>query len=237
MGELFSYCVRYDGGAAPNPFWGVCTLVICKPRIRHTAQPGDWVVGTGSCRSPVGDLSGAVVYAMQVGQKVTMAKYDDWAAAECPGKRPDPAHPDPRRGVGDALYDFSFDPPRVRPGDHTEVHREHDLSGRYALLADRFVYFGRAAEPLPPGLRGLVKRGPGHRRVRDARLVQRFEQWLAGLGHPWGAMVDMPALWPAEAPIAVAIKRCRTPIQSLQQTPAAISVSARHGGQSRGRRC
>src|SRR5262245_24496977 len=143
MGELFSYCVRFDGGAAPNPFWGVCTLVICKPQIRRTAQVGDWVVGTGSRRTPIGDLSGAVVYAMRIGRKLTMAEYDEWAAAECPGKVPDPNHPDRRRAVGDALYDFSSNPPQVRPGPHTEADRERDLSGHYALLADQFVFFGR----------------------------------------------------------------------------------------------
>src|SRR5437870_7783881 len=96
MGILFSYCVRHDGGAAPNPFWGVCTLVICKPRIRRAAKVGDWVVGTGSRRSPVGDLSGAVVCAMRVGRKLTMAEYDAWVAAECTDKTPDPDHLDHR---------------------------------------------------------------------------------------------------------------------------------------------
>jgi hypothetical protein len=124
MGALFSYCVRYDGGAAPNPFWGVCTLVICKPRIRRAAGVGDWIVGTGSRRSPAGDLSGAVVYAMRVGRKLSMPQYDEWAAADCPGKISDPGHADRRRAAGDAVYDFSTDPPRVRPSDHTEANRD-----------------------------------------------------------------------------------------------------------------
>ncbi len=38
---LYTYCIPYDDGAAPNPFWGQCTLVICKPRIRKVARPGD----------------------------------------------------------------------------------------------------------------------------------------------------------------------------------------------------
>jgi hypothetical protein len=196
MTTLYSYCVRDDSGVASNPFWGICTLVICKPRIRRTAQVGDWVVGTGSRRSPVGDLSGAVVYAMRVGRKMSMPEYDKWAAAECSGKIPDLSHEDRRRACGDAAYDFSTDPPRVRPSDHTEENREHDLSGIYALLADQFVYFGREAVPLPPELRGVVKRGPGHRSVRDRAIIDRFTAWLAGLGHPWGSVVALPARWP-----------------------------------------
>ena len=61
---LFTYVVLHDTGAAPNPFWGTCTLVICKPRIRRAAQVGDWVVGTGSAESPIGDRRKHVVYAM-----------------------------------------------------------------------------------------------------------------------------------------------------------------------------
>lgn len=37
--------VARDYGFAPNPFFGVCTLATCKPRIRSVAQIGDWVVG------------------------------------------------------------------------------------------------------------------------------------------------------------------------------------------------
>src|SRR5262249_55154673 len=59
---LFSYCIPYDFGSAPNPFWGLCTLAICKPDIRRTANVGDWVVGTGSAVSPIGNISGKVVY-------------------------------------------------------------------------------------------------------------------------------------------------------------------------------
>lgn len=45
--RLFSYCIPVDDGAAPNPFWGVCTLAICKPAIRRVAEVGDWIAGVG----------------------------------------------------------------------------------------------------------------------------------------------------------------------------------------------
>lgn len=32
--NLFSYIVACDSGFSPNPFWGICTLACCKPRIR-----------------------------------------------------------------------------------------------------------------------------------------------------------------------------------------------------------
>jgi len=195
---LFSYRVRFDHGSAPNPFWGVCTLVICKPRIRRCARVDDWVVGTGSANTPAGDLSGSVVYAMQVTRTLSMRDYDAWSARH-PRKRPDPCHTDPRRVVGDSIYDFASDPPAVRPDVHTEAHRAHDLSGRRALLSRRFVYFGRAAEPLPTDLLGIVKDGPGHRSASIAHLEQPFVTWLESLGHQWCSMLAAPSGWSEEA--------------------------------------
>ena len=46
--KLYSYIVAHDGGFAPNPFWGYCTLANCKPKIRQTAKVGDWIVGLSS---------------------------------------------------------------------------------------------------------------------------------------------------------------------------------------------
>jgi hypothetical protein len=154
------------------------------------------VVGTGSANSPAGDLSGAVVYAMQVTRALSMRAYDAWSARH-PRKRPDQSNPDPRRAVGDSIYDFASDPPAVRAGVHTKAHRVHDLSGRRALLSRRFVYFGRAAAPLPPHLLGIVKDGPGHRSASIAQIEKPFVVWLESLGHPWGSVLAAPSGWSA----------------------------------------
>lgn len=103
---LYSYSLRYDLGAAPNPYWGKCTLVICKPVIRRTAKCGDWVVGLGSVNSPLGDISTSVVYAMKVTEPPkTMAEYDRFCFEELPGKVPDWQSSDLQRRVGDSAKD------------------------------------------------------------------------------------------------------------------------------------
>ena len=71
MKRLYSYVLRFDDGAAPNPFWQTCTLAICKPAIRRTSRIGDWVIGTGSKNSKLKDgntydLSDSVIYAMKI---------------------------------------------------------------------------------------------------------------------------------------------------------------------------
>lgn len=45
---IFRNVVRNDSGAAPRPYGGYCSLSICKPAVRRTAQVGDWVIGLRS---------------------------------------------------------------------------------------------------------------------------------------------------------------------------------------------
>jgi hypothetical protein len=182
MVKLFTYCIPSDNGAAPNPFWGVCTLVICKPVIRRVAQVGDWIVGTGSVNSPIGNASGKVVYAMQVSQKMTMEKYDEYVEDYIPLKYPDWSNDDVRRKLGDAIYDFSTKPPLIRKSVHDESYRDKDQRGHYALLSNLFFYFGDKPKKLPKELEPIVKQSPGHRSKSNDPYVEEFLNWLYGLG-------------------------------------------------------
>ncbi len=194
MATLYTYCIPYDDGAAPNPFWGVCTLVICKPAIRRSAQVGDWVVGTGSVNSPIGDVSGMVVYAMKVTRKMTMKEYDDYTRHHLSRKIPDWHHHDKQRRVGDSIYDFDFEPPHVRPSVHGVKNRSHDLGGEYALLSDHFYYFGNKPVALPPDLLPIVKQGRGHRAGANASFLNRFLSWLEALGYTPNTLIGDPQL-------------------------------------------
>lgn len=59
--DLFSYIVKSDSGFAPNSYGQLCTLACCKPRIRMSANIGDWVIGTTPSPHP-----GKLVFAMEV---------------------------------------------------------------------------------------------------------------------------------------------------------------------------
>ncbi|MBK7869163.1 MAG: hypothetical protein IPJ74_00065 [Saprospiraceae bacterium] len=79
-----SYVLRFDNGAAPNPFWGTCTLTICKPAIRRSAKSWRLVIGTGSKNSKlkdgrIYDLSDSLVYAMKITNKLSLRDYDTFA--------------------------------------------------------------------------------------------------------------------------------------------------------------
>jgi hypothetical protein len=180
---LYTYCLRIDDGAAPNPYWGVSTLVICKPAIRRVAQPGDWVVGLGSAVSPVGDLSGQVVYAMRIAESMPMEAYDRYCQDHLPAKIPRWESREFKKRVGDCIYDFSSGAvPSVRTSVHTEQNREVDLGGKNALLSDHFYYFGNHPRPLPPRLSPIVHQTQGHRSRANAEYVDSFAEWIEGLG-------------------------------------------------------
>lgn len=191
---LYSYCLRYDDGAAPNPYWGVCTLAICKPAIRKVAKKGDWVVGLGSKRSPVGDKSGQVVYAMKVTKPVlSMAEYDEYCRKDLPEKIPDWRGPDFRRKVGDCIYDFRHGKqPRLRPSVHSEANRETDLRGERVLLSGHFYYFGDQPVPLPKRLLPIVHQTQGRKSHANDEHVDTFVAWIEGRGFRRDAVLGKP---------------------------------------------
>jgi hypothetical protein len=180
---LYSYCLRYDDGAAPNPYCDVCTLVICKPAIRRVAQPGDWIVGLGSARSPIGDISGQVVYAMRVTKRMTMSGYDTFCRAHLHGKIPKWRSKEFWKKVGDCIYDYSAPgSPRIRPSVHDERNRRIDLGGKYALLSEHFYYFGNHPRPLPEHLRPIIHQTQGHKSRSNAQCADGFVAWIEGVG-------------------------------------------------------
>jgi Nucleotide modification associated domain 2 len=180
MGKLFTYIIPVDDGAAPNPFHGVCSLAICKPVIRRTAEVGDWVVGLGSRRAPSGNLEKHVVYAMNVDRKISLQDYDLFALRNLKGKIPNFSGKDSNERLGDCIYDFSkgVSSPRLRRSVHKNENIKTDLSGKYVLLSRHFFYFGSLAKRLPLNLETIVHQGQGHRKITDQITIARFEEWI-----------------------------------------------------------
>jgi len=184
MKRLYSYVLRFDDGAAPNPFWGTCTLTICKPAIRRTARIGDWVIGTGSKNSKINDsntydFSDSVVYAMKITDKKSLAEYDHFCRENLQNKIPKWFDPDWRYRMGDCIYNFETDgDPTIRKGVHNGANKERDLSGQNALLSNYFYYFGEEPRPLPNHLKPIIKKSQGHLKIENPELIDGFEKWI-----------------------------------------------------------
>lgn len=180
--KLYSYTLRHDNGAAPNPFWGICTLVIGKPAIRRTAEVDDWIVGLGAAKSPIGNISDHVVYAMKVTSKMTLEEYDLFCKNFVPKKRPDWRNIDYRMRMGDCIYNYAAGPdPKMRTSIHKEENKVKDLSGLYALASKQFYYFGNKPVKLPEELRPIMHTTQGHKSDENQPYLEFFVNWIESL--------------------------------------------------------
>lgn len=184
MTKIYSYVLRIDDGAAPNPFWEYCTLTICKPAIRRNAQIGDWVIGTGSKNTKLSDgkvydFSDSIVYAMKITDIKTLSDYDAFCTNSLQNKIPKWKTSDWRLRVGDCIYDYSKgQTPTIRKSVHNEGNRQRDMGGLNSLLSDNFYYFGVEARLLPLELRELIKKNQGHKKIEKVDLISMFEKWI-----------------------------------------------------------
>ncbi|MFN6474822.1 hypothetical protein [Nostoc sp. DedQUE07] len=193
--RLFSYCLRYDDGAAPNPFWELCTLAICKPVIRRTASIGDWVVGLGSTQSPIGNITDCIVYAMQVTDKMTLRKYDEFCRVHSPHKIPKWNSEIFEYRIGDCIYDYSQgEQPVLRPSVHNISNQETDLSGINVLMSRHFYYFGDKAVHLPASFTALVHKNQGHKSTANYPYKDAFVTWIDNLGYTPNQLHGEPQL-------------------------------------------
>ncbi|CAN7212398.1 hypothetical protein [Massilia sp. LjRoot122] len=185
---LYSYALRSDDGAAPNPFGGVCTLAICKPKIRHAAQIGDWIVAIGPTNAPGGrDLSRHVVCAMRVSDKLTFAQYDKWCQTHLLNKLPNWKPNAPFESlVGDCIYYYEGDRVKQRKGVHNAGDMKRDLGGEYVLLSKEYYYFGVNAVLLPAHLEDIRHPWVGHRSHSNAKYEKDVLAWIKqGCGAGW----------------------------------------------------
>ena len=175
---LYSYCIPFDNGAAPNPFWGFCTLAICKPVIRRNAKVGDWIVATGSITL---GLANRIVYAMEVKEILTFPKYNEFCKKSLKEKIPDLENKDPKRWVGDCIYDFKEGDPILRNSVHHEGNVPSDLGGLNVLLSDNFYYFGSEPVDIPNDLLKIVRKGQGHKSLSNEPFKLQFLDWILTL--------------------------------------------------------
>jgi len=188
--NLFSYIVNHDRGFAPNPFFGICTLACCKPKIRATAQVGDIVVGLAPKR-----LGHRLVYVMRVTEVVSFDEY--WMDSRFKKKKPACRSRNSVRKYGDNIYRalqkgcFLQLPSEHSNDDGTEdlEKKQRDLSGRNVLVSNEFVYYGAEAIALPKRFSDIVV-GRGHKRFphpgtsvdnSENRLIRGFIKFFERL--------------------------------------------------------
>lgn len=207
MQRLFTYLMTHDSGFAPNPFHGVLTLATCKPGIRRTKRPGDWVAGLASAtlvrRS--GELGvtikpNGLVYLMRVSEVLPLGDYFNDPRFE--KKKPSPGINMSRhlqKDYGDNIYyrDWTGEFQRLENGNHFPEDLERDTSGMNVLVSDTFYYFGRHCPVPDSGWAESVKipKGPSYYGYRnDETALSEILHHIHSCGYAPG-LHGNPCLW------------------------------------------
>lgn len=157
---------------------------------------GDLIFGTGSA-----DLGAAerLVYWMRVAEILSFDKY--WNDPRFLKKKPDMRGSKMQR-YGDNIYwtggDGAYD---QLNSFHSEEDGSLSLANRArdtgttsnVLVGEEFAFFGKAARLIPPHLRFVVKKGPGHKCLFADHERTALEAWLETL--PERGFVDEPGRW------------------------------------------
>lgn len=176
--RLFTYKVAYDKGSAPNPFYNVCTLAICKPRIRAYAKVGDIIVGVG-CKED----SHRIVYCMVVDQVLTWDEYVDYCQKHLINRFPI------NDRYGDCIWTEKGKMEKYSPlisNDSVHGHNENSfytdvIEGKNVLLGKTYWYFGcgdKYSITLPEDLKSISPRAQGHRVNVNTNYRKRFIEFF-----------------------------------------------------------
>lgn len=180
--RYYSYVIPRDYGFAPNPYFGYCTLATCKPRIRRSAQVGDWIGAYGASGTA---LHGKLVVLMQVAEVLTFDEY--WNDERFYCKRPVF-----NKGImhmyGDNIYHHDNQQWVQEPSHHSYtdgsinyVNLDRDTQTDRVLIATRYYYFGNNAIEIPDRFRELVGYGRNHRVNENESLINEFVGYIEGI--------------------------------------------------------
>ena len=171
--RLCSYVVREDGGLAPNPYWGWCTLAVCTPNHQGSRLArGDWIAGF--LKKSRGHR---FLYAMEISEVMGLDEYYNDARFE--RKKPN-LHGDWRERCGDNFYSRGTGGSWVQHRNRFHVSeslKEQDTRYARVFIGSKFWYRGRSAEPVPVQLSPLAG-GRGARVNHDPDLVEEFRSWV-----------------------------------------------------------
>ena len=182
---VFSYKMEHDLGLAPNPFWGVMSLAVCKGHIRNNRnlQIGDWIIGTGGKEM---GYEGRLIFAMKIERKITFDEY--WLSPEFECKRP-VINGTLVQMYGDNFYHTDKDgivkqeksAHNLNDGSTNQYLCERDARGKYVLLSKTFFYFGDTAPIIPSNMNSICCKSRDYQYKKHTEEVKtNFLSWLKG---------------------------------------------------------
>ena len=165
--NLYVYSITRDFGFAPNPFHGICTLATCKPKIRKSANVGDWIIGVGG--SNLKPIARKCIFLMKVTEKITFQDY--WDDSRFIRKKP-ARNGSSMQMLGDNIYHKNESGEWIQENSHhsnpdgtpniNNLIRDTQRTDK-VLISNFFFYFGSEAIEIDLNSIGY------HRRIRDCK--------------------------------------------------------------------
>jgi len=173
--KYYSYVIPRDYGFAPNPYFGYCTLATCKPRIRKSAQIGDWIAAYGGAGTKVHKK---LVVLMKVTEILSFDQY--WGDTRFIKKRP-VFNRSMSCMYGDNIYHNIDDKWTQELSHHSKTdgsinyaNLNRDTQANRVLVATQFYYFGNNAIEIPKEFEVLIARGRNHKNHYDEKISNKF---------------------------------------------------------------
>ncbi len=168
MTRIFRYILATDNGMAPCIDNELLSLATCKPKIRASARPGDWVVGF----FPKPERRGLVAWAGRISRRLEVGEYEVIF-----------------RGRSDAIYRLKRDGAfkRLRPDYHPGENEFRKDTSAPVLVFDPAAtwYFGDHPQMLPEEIIALSAKGRGHRvNGRADGDLEAMTAWLLENSRP-----------------------------------------------------
>lgn len=193
MAQGHSYIITRDFGFAPNPFQGVLTLATCKPRIRKSAQVGDYLLGN----SPK-SLGNRLIYMAKVDEITTFDNY--WNDPRFQNKKP-VMNGSFKTLYGDNIYHHE-DGKWIQADSHhsgvnglvnlANLNKDTGITDR-VLICNEFFYFGASMIDIAKDFPSCLHYHIGHRNVPEEEC-KRLWNFLKE-NYPEGGLIDFPILF------------------------------------------
>lgn len=193
MSRGFSYIITRDFGFAPNPFQGILTLATCKPKIRKSAQVGDYLIGNSPKAS-----GNKLIYMAKVEEVTTFDNY--WSDPRFQNKKP-VMNGSFKTLYGDNIYHHEGGQWIQANSHHSkedglvnQANLDRDTGTTdHVLICPRFFYLGASMIDFADQFPSCVYYGRGHHTVPDEDC-QALWQYLEQI-YPEGGLIDYPNLF------------------------------------------
>lgn len=195
MPRGFSYIITRDFGFAPNPFQGVLTLATCKPKIRKSAQVGDYLIGNSTKAT-----GNKLIYMAKVEEVITFDQY--WDDSRFHNKKP-VMNGSFKTLYGDNIYHHEGEEWIQANSHHSKEdglvnHANLDSDTRISdqvLICPKFFYLGASMIDIPLAFSNCVHHGIGHHVVSEEECKSLWHYLEAN--YPEGGLIDYPNLFRA----------------------------------------